>query len=354
MKKVIALIMTAVIVVSTSACSGAKSDKDSSKVSEKNLTKMDTIMTLKAYGDSAEKANNEAADRIDEIEKMASSTLEDSDVYRINKAAGKEYVKVHPEILKMLKTALEFSKMSGGAFDITVGPLINLWKIGTPEQRIPSDAEIKASLTLVGYDKISINEAEGSVMLQKEGMAIDLGGIAKGFTADEVLSIYKKYGVKSAIINLGGSSIYGMGIQPDGSAWNVGIQHPRKTRNEGNLGIVKIAEQAVSTSGDYERYFEKDNKRYHHILDPHTGYPADTGVMSDTIIVEGNEPDASMKADLLTTAVFVLGPENGLKFVDKISNIECFITTKDYKLYTSAGYKNDIANLDTDFTLIKE
>ncbi len=134
----------------------------------------------------------------------------------------------------------------------------------------------------------------------------------------------------------------------------VGIQHPTKTRNEGNLGIVKIAEQAVSTSGDYERYFEKDNKRYHHILDPHTGYPADTGVMSDTIIVEGNEPDASMKADLLTTAVFVLGPENGLKFVDKISNIECFITTKDYKLYTSAGYKNDIANLDTDFTLIKE
>ncbi|MDP4091579.1 MAG: FAD:protein FMN transferase, partial [Bacillota bacterium] len=267
---------------------------------------------------------------------------------------GKNFVKVHPEVLKMIKTSIEYSKLSGGAFDISVGPLINLWKIGTPEARIPSQAEINAALPLVGCDKISINEKDSSVMLQKEGMSVDLGGIAKGFTADEVFSIYKKFGIKSALINLGGSSIYGLGTKPDGSSWSVGVQHPRKERNQSYLGIIKIASQAVSTSGDYERYFEQNGKRYHHILDPHTGYPADTGVMSDTIVVEGNEPDCSMKADLLTTTVFVLGPQKGLQFIDKISNIECFITTTDMKLYTSAGYRNDISNLDPSFTLVPE
>lgn len=338
----IVLVFTALVLVS---CSNNKI------VYEESATKMDTVVTLKAYGPNAEAAVKEAFKRIDEIEQMASSAIETSDVSKINNAAGKEYVKVHPEIIKIIKTAIQYSKLSGGAFDITVGPLIKLWDIGTSNERVPSDLEIKALLPLVGYDKISINEKDNSVMLQRPGMSIDLGGIAKGFTADEVEKIFEKYNIKDGLINLGGSSIYTIGQNAKGQPWSVGIQHPREERNKGYLGVIRLSDKAISTSGDYERYFIQDGKRYHHILNPFTGYPAESGVIADSIIIDGSIPDRSMLADLLTKLVFVLGPEKGMEILDSIPEVDYLAVTTDFEIYTSPGLKGKIQNIGPEFKL---
>ncbi|HEY5560949.1 MAG TPA: FAD:protein FMN transferase, partial [Clostridiaceae bacterium] len=199
---------------------------------------------------------------------------------------------------------------------------------------------------------ISINEANSSVKLMKVGMSIDLGGVAKGFTADEVVKVFKKFGVKSAIINLGGSSIYTLGKKPDNTLWSIGIQHPRKEKNEGNICIVKLDQDALSTSGDYQRFFIKDGKRYHHILNPATGYPADTGVMSDTILVGSNVPDCNMIADILTKITFVSGVDKGLKIIDSLSDISCMAVTTDYKIYKSSKWDTKLEDLSPNFKIV--
>ncbi|MDF2803902.1 MAG: thiamine biosynthesis protein ApbE [Anaerocolumna sp.] len=322
------------------------------QVFEQQEFKMDTIMNLKAYGSKAENAVKEAYNRIDEIEQMASAQIATSDVSMINTNAGKEYVKVNPEIILMLKTAVKYSELSEGAFDITVGPLIKLWGIGSENERIPSDTEIKEALTLVGYKNISINEEDNSVMLLKEGMSIDLGGIAKGYAADEVVKIFKNKGIKSALINLGGSSMYTLGLKPDDSLWSIAIQHPRKDKNGNYAGIIKMSDQALSTSGDYERYFISDGKRYHHIMNPFTGYPADAGVMSDTIVISGDNPNGNMLADILTKVTFVSGTEKGLSIIDSLEGVECLAITTSNKIYKSSGWTLGVEDVSSDFIIM--
>jgi len=346
-KKILAMGMCLSLILSLAACS----TKNDVKV-DKSATKMDTVMQLSAYGSKATKAIDAAYTRIDEIEQMASSAISTSDVSKINAAAGKEYVVVHPEIIKIIKTSLIYSKLSKGAFDITISPLITLWGIGTPTEKIPTAAQIKEKLALVNYKNISINDADNSVKLMKPGMAIDLGGIAKGFTADEVIKIFKDYGIKTALINLGGSSIYTMGEKPDKTLWSVGIQHPRKERNEGFVGIIKMPQSALSTSGDYERFFIKDGKRYHHILDPATGYPAYAGVMSDTVIIDSSIPDCNMLADILTKLTFVSGVDKGLKIIDNLKGISCMALTTDYKIYKSTNWKTQLDSIDPGFKVV--
>jgi FAD:protein FMN transferase len=348
-KKIFAVIICIMLVVPTVACT----KKESTVPVDKQALKMDTVMDLRVYGSKANEAIDAAYKRIDEIEQIASADIATSDVSLINNAAGKDYVKVHPEIIKMLNTAIKYSKLSDGAFDVTVRPLIKLWGIGTSSERLPSDAEIKALLPLVGYKNISINEQDNTVKLMKAGMGIDLGGIAKGFAADEVVKVFKKYGIKNALINLGGSSIYTMGQKPDGSLWSVAIQHPRKDKSEGYLGVIKLPESALSTSGDYERFFIQNGKRYHHIINPFTGYPADTGVMSDTIIIDSNTPDANMLADTLTKVTFVSGVEKGFKIINSLPGVSCMAETTDYKIYQSKAWNKSVDNLSPDFTVVK-
>lgn len=312
---------------------------------------MDTIMDIKAYGPKAGKAIDAAFQRIDEIEQMASASIETSDIGKINLAAGKDYVKVSPEILKMMKTAVAYSKLSDGAFDITVGPLIKLWGIGTDQERIPKKSEIDKALPLVGYQNISINEADSSIKLLKEGMSVDLGGIAKGFAADETVRILKEYGVKSAVISLGGSSVYTLGQKTDGSLWAVAVQHPRQNEDNKYACIIRMPEKALSTSGDYERFFIKDGKRYHHILDPFTGYPAEAGVMSDTIVINNDIPDCNMLADILTKVTFVSGVEKGFKIIDSQPGVECLAVTADYKIYKSSGWEDGVEEVSPEFTI---
>lgn len=343
MRKNLICILIFIFTLLLPSCSGGSQEY------EETAAKMDTVMTLKAYGPNAETAVKESFKRVDEIEQMASANIETSDVSKINNASGKEYVKVHPEIIKMIKTSIQYSKLCEGAFDITVGPLIKLWGIGTSNEKVPSETEIKAMLPLVDYNKIIINETDSSIMLEIQGMSIDLGGIAKGFTADEIQKIFKKYGIQNGLINLGGSSIYAMGSNTKGTPWSVGLQHPRAQQNQAYLGILKVSDKSVSTSGDYEKYFIKDGKRYHHILNPFTGYPADSGVICDTLIIDESVPDHSMLADLLTKIVFVLGPQKGIKLLESIPGVSCMAAASDYKVYTSPGMQGLIENLSTDF-----
>lgn len=345
MKKIICTLIACISI--GLICSSCASEKNQHY--EKSNIVMDTAVTLSAYGENSKEAVEESFKRLDEINEMASVSISTSDVYKINSASGKNYVKIHPEIFKMIKNSMEYSQLSDGAWDITLGPIINLWGIGTDNERIPLDEEIKAKLLLVGYEKISINENDNSVMLQKEGMAIDLGGIAKGFATDEVLKIYKKYNIENGLINLGSSSIYALGKNKDNNDWSVGIKHPRSEDPSAYMGIIKLSNESLSTSGDYERCFIKDNKRYHHIIDPKTGYPVDNGVISDTIVIDGNTVDNGMLCDLLTTTVFTLGPEKGLKLIDSLHNVSCEITTSDHKVYTSEGFKDRIIDLNKEF-----
>lgn len=343
-KNICALLVFISIVLNFTSC-----DSSRNKYYEKSNIVMDTVVTLSAYGENSKEAVEESFKKLDEINEMASTNIDTSDIYKINNSSGENYVQVHPEIMKMIETSIKYSKLSDGAFDITLGPIIDLWGIGTDNERVPSNEEIKAKLPLVGCDKISINEEESSVMLQKKGMALDLGGIAKGFAADEVLKIYKKYNIENGLINLGSSSIYAVGKNKDNNKWAVGIKHPRSEDSKDYLGIIKLSNEALSTSGDYERYFIKDNKRYHHIIDPKTGYPADNGVMSDTIVIDNNDEDKNMLADLLTTTVFILGPEKGLNLIKTLPNVSCEITTSDYKVYTSDDFKDRIIDLNKEF-----
>jgi len=348
MKKLLCvLVIGSLAFFSFSSCASSKNEPY-----EKTNLVMDTPVTLKAYGINAQKAVEESFKILDKIDNMANVTKSNSDISKINSASGKGYVKVNPEIMKMVETSIKYSKLTDGAFDITLGPIINLWGIGTDKERLPSDAEIKAKLSLVGYSKIRINEKDNSIMLLKEGMALDLGGIAKGFAADEVLKIFKKYNIENGLINLGSSSMYAIGKNESDKQWAIGIKHPRSDNPDNYLGIIKISNEALSTSGDYERYFIKSGKRYHHIIDSKTGYPSESGVMSDTIVIQGKVPDNSMIADILTTTVFVLGPEKGLKFVESLPNVACEVTTSDNKIYTSKGFKTQIENLNKDFNFV--
>ena len=316
---------------------------------EKSNIVMDTVVTLSAYGANSKEAVEESFKRLNEINEMASTNISTSDIYKINSSSGIEYVKVRPEILKMIETSIEYSKLSDGAFDITIGPIINLWGIGTDNEKIPSEEEIKSKLQLVGYDKISINENDSSVRLEKQGMSIDLGGITKGFAVDEVLKIYKKYNIENGLINLGSSSIYALGKNKDNNDWSVGIKNPRSEEANEYMGVIKLSDESLSTSGDYERYFIKDNKRYHHIIDPKTGYPVDNSVISDTIVVNDDTQNSGMQADILTTTVYTLGSEKGLKLINSLPGVSCEITTADYKVFTSEGFKGRITDLNKEF-----
>lgn len=354
-KRIMKIFAVAVCIVAVTACIvvvAIKAYSNQNQKVEKSAQKMDTIMTLTAYGTNASEAIDAAYKRIDEIEQMASSSISTSDVSQINDAAGEGYVKVHSEILKMIKTAVKYSKLSDGAFDITVSPLIKLWGIGTDDERIPSDSEIEAILRFVGYNNISINEQDSSIKLMNKGMSIDLGGIAKGFAADEVVKIFKEYGIKSAIISLGGSTIYTIGNKTNGGLWSIAIENPRSTESESYLGVINMSEKALSTSGDYERYFIKDGKRYCHIFNPFTGYPADSGVMSDTIVIDSDVTDCNMLADICTKIVFVYGVEKGFKIIDNVPGVACMAVTTDYQVYESSNWNLQIDDLDSKFKIV--
>lgn len=303
--------------------------KPQSSVTKTNFL-LDTLIQITAYGDNASGAIDMAFDRINDIQKKMTAGGDDSEVIEINNNAGKDFQKVSPDTFYVIKKGIYYSESSHGRFDITIGPLVKLWGIGTDKARVPSPEEIKIALRHVNYKNAVLNENENSVMLKEPGMAIDLGAIAKGYAADEAVRILKENGIKSAAADLGGN-IYVIGKKPNGSPWKIGIQDPFEPRGN-TFATVDVSDRTLVTSGVYERYFMKDGKRYHHILDTSTGYPVDNGLVSVTII-----SDSSIDADALSTTVFALGLKDGMKYVEKTPHIEAVFVTEDRRVYTSSG-----------------
>jgi thiamine biosynthesis lipoprotein len=239
----------------------------------------------------------------------------ESDVARINAQAGIRPVKVSGDLIGVLERALYYAELSGGAFDPTVGPLVKLWGIGTEAARIPGEGDIQGALALVNWRDVLIDREGGTVFLRKPGMALDLGAIAKGYAADEAAALAEKGGVRRAVIDLGGN-ILALGAREKDAPWRIGLQDPAGER--GNyLGIVPVQNKSVVTSGVYERFFEAEDRRYHHILSTQNGRPVDNGLLAVTIIA-----DRSIDADALSTAVFSLGWEKGRPLIESIPGAE--------------------------------
>lgn len=289
-----------------------------------------TIINQEVYGANAQKASDEVSARIKELDALWAINSPGGDINKLNNNSGLGYVELNPETISILKEARKISDLSGGAaFDITVAPLVKAWGISTDNPQIPADDVRQKLVALVNYQDVLVDEATNSASLQKTGQMVDLGGIAKGYIGDMAIEIYKKNGITSAFANLGGNVVV-LGSKPDGSAWKVGIQNPRGQNSE-IVGVVEVADKAVVTSGDYQRYFIKDGKRYCHIIDPHTGYPIDSGLMSVTIIAS-----SSTDADGLAKAI-VLGLDKGMDLVKRYGQAEAIFITNDKKIFVTPG-----------------
>lgn len=309
-------------------------------------TLLHTAVQIQIFHPNQETAMDEAFNYMRAMEKIFSTNLEGSDIYNINQAAGKEAVKVHPETFKVIKKAIEVAKQSQGLFDISIGALTNLWKIGDEDARVPEDWEIKEALKHIDYTKVILDEKNGTVKLAEEGMALELGGISKGYIGSGVVDIFKKYKITTAIINLGGNVVV-MGTNPDNpEGWNVGVQDPDKTRGE-IVGAQRVISGAVVTSGIYERYLEVDGKRYHHIMDPNTGYPLDNNISSVTVFAP-----TSFEGDAYSTALFLLGIDKGLALIDQLEGFEVAYIDKDKGIHLSKGLKDTFQLTNKDYHIV--
>lgn len=325
---------------------------------------LDTLITIKATGNNASEAIDAAMERIREIENTMSAHLEGSEIWNINQKGYKQDVPVSRDTLAVIQRAIHYSRLTDGYFDISVKPLVDLWQIGTEHPRVPEEQEIEAALDKIDYRQIIVDENSQTVRMAQQGMGIDLGGIAKGYAADEAVRVLKEYGIESAYADLGGnlivlgqkknkigwmqhllSKIKGRKIDLYDD-WRIGIQNPFEGRGL-HMAAVEIANQCVVTSGPYERNFEVDGKLYHHILDPYTGYPAERGLISATIISE-----KSIDADALSTSLYLLGEERGLALIETLPGIEAITINHDMEVRVTSGLKGKINIVDKEFKLV--
>ncbi|SFS88407.1 thiamine biosynthesis lipoprotein [Halolactibacillus miurensis] len=301
-----------------------------------------TVVNLSVYDEGKEAAVSGAFDLISDWEAVLSDEVATSEVSAINKNAGKEPVKVSEPVFNLVKEAIHYGELSNGGFDVTTGPLTNLWRIGYDDARKPSQAEIDDTLPIVDYTKIELDETNQTVYLPSENMELDLGGIAKGFIADEVVKYFDAEDVTTAIIDLGGN-VYVKGNRPSGEEWTVGVQNPYLGRGQ-LLGRIRASDLSVVTSGIYERYLEVDGEQYHHILDPKTGYPYDNEIAGVTIVSE-----TSVAGDALSTSVFSLGLDDGLALIETLEDVEAVFVTKDKRIVLSSGLTNQFEVLNENF-----
>lgn len=273
---------------------------------------MGTEVTITLAAESASEAGaaiDAGMAEIRRFDRMMSLYQDDSEITKVNMAAGKAPVKVSPEMIEVVEAANRVSRLTDGAFDITVGPLVVLWQMRLKEGRAPTEKEIAAIKPRVNYRNIAVDKKASTLFLRKKNMIMDLGGVAKGYAADKTAELFNKRGIKNGIIALAGD-IRVMGLRPDGSPWHIGVQHPRE--KDKTLAVLKLSDKSISTSGDYERFQIVGKNRYHHIIDPRTGKPSE-GLISVTVI--GN---SGALVDPLTTALFIVGKEKAMKLVKKL------------------------------------
>lgn len=337
----IAVLLIVVVMITFTACQNKRENGTQPKDATTFL--MGTVVQMRVYGSNAQEIIDNSFARLREIENEMSTNIVSSEISRINTHPGED-IKVNADTYRVIKKAVEYANLTNGKFNPAIGPLVKLWGIGTENARVPAEDEIKEALKLVNYQWIDLDDEQMTVMLEKQGMSLDLGAIAKGYAADEVRRIVKDSRVVSAYVNLGGNVLV-IGEKPDGTPWKVGIQDPR--HNRGNvMASIDVRDKTLVTSGNYERYFEKDGVIYHHILDPDTGYPADSGLLSCTIITTD-----SFDADALSTSIFILGPAKGLELLEEIDGVEAMLITKDLGIILSSGIEGEVDILNDDFQL---
>ena len=286
---------------------------------------MNTYMTFTAYGEGAEDALVDARVRVEEVEALWSVTDEGSEIYRANHSGG-EPVNVSEETAELVSFALEMAEKTDGALEPTIYPVLRAWGFTTDTKQVPSQEEIDALLEDVGHEKITL---DGTLLTVPEGTELDLGAVGKGYAGDLAAEAVRARGIECAILSLGGN-IQAVGSRPDGTDWRVGLRSPWE---DGTLGVLRVSDQAVVTSGGYENYFEdEDGNVYWHILDPETGYPAKSGLLSVTIIC----PQGRM-GDALSTALFVMGPQKAEEYWRENGDFEMILVTEEGEILITEG-----------------
>lgn len=301
----------------------------------RDIFAMDTYMNLKVYSND-ENILDISQEKISQLEKLFSVTDENSDLWKINHSNGQE-VSISDETAEILQKSLEVCNSTNGALDISIYPVLKEWGFTTNLYKVPTQDRIELLLKNVNYRNISLDDNNISI---PEDYQIDLGSVAKGYTGDCLMNIFKENGVQSALVNLGGN-VQAYGTKPDGSLWNVAIKNPFSSNEE--MCIVSISDKAVITSGNYERYFtDDDGNRYWHILDTATGYPADNGLVSVTII-----GDSGTMCDALSTALFVMGTEKAIEYWKNDHSFDMILVSSDKTIYFTRGLKNSFKNISS-------
>lgn len=323
MKKALIAVMLCVALFLTGCQSKAAEPRKQSTV----VFYFDTVVTITVYSND-ENILSGLDEECLRYENMLSKTVEGSDVWNINHANG-ERVAVNEETRELILTALEFSRLSDGRFDITVEPCVALWDF-TSEDRgtLPDADELAAAAEKVDWTKVDVND-EG--VLIPEGMSIDLGAIAKGYISDRIADYFVEKGVESALLNVGGN-VRTVGLKPDGSNWRIGIQDPEGVRDQSIVGVATLGDNAVVTSGIYERGFILDDVVYHHILDPNTGWSVQNELAGVTIVAK-----EACTADALSTTVFAMGLEEGSEFIESFDGVDAIFVTRDGDISWTSG-----------------
>lgn len=291
---------------------------------------MDTVMSIRVYDGGGEDAIQAARQEVERLDKLLSRTATDSEISALNSHAGDgTLVSMEPEVIQLLAFAQSISQLLPGDFDITIAPVMDAWGFTTEEQHVPSDAALSAAMALVDSSLLTVDEEASAARLEQAGMEVDLGAVAKGFAASRAEAVLREHDVTSALVDLGGN-ITAIGSKLDGSPWQVAVKDPQNTSEA--LCVLSLSDQTASTSGGYERYFEQNGVIYHHIIDPKTGYPAQSGLLSVTV-VSSNQ----MLADALSTALFVAGEEDALAFWRSRDDFELVLCTEDNRVIVTEG-----------------
>ena len=299
-------------------------DPKANESESSELYAMDTVMSLTAYGSHAREALDSASAEIQRLDKLFSISSETGDIYRVNRDGEGD---LSEDTRSLLASALEYGKDTNGIFDCTIEPVMEAWGFTTKNYRIPSDSELAELLSHVDASTVTLS---GNHVTLPEDVKLDLGGIAKGFTSARVMEVFKNSGVTSGIISLGGN-VQTLGTKPDEKLWRVGIQDPNDLN--AMFAVVEVSDEAVITSGAYQRYFEENGVHYHHIIDPRTGYPAESGLTSVTII----SPDGTL-ADALSTSLFIMGPDDASAFwQNHRDKFEAIMMTENGEVLVTSG-----------------
>lgn len=294
---------------------------------KEELFAMDTYMNLCAYGEQSQKAVEAASAEIQRLDELLSVTGESGDVYQLNQLGQRQ---VEADTLAVISRAVDVSKETDGLFGCTITPVMKLWEFRDGNFRVPSPEELAEQLAKVDGSKVRI---EGNTVTLLDGVTVDLGAIAKGYTSQRIMEVYRENDVTSGIVSLGGN-VQTLGRKPDGSLWRVALEDPRNS--EDYFGILDVENKAVITSGGYQRNFTENGKLYHHIIDPRTGYPAENGFISVTIVSE----DGTL-ADALSTALFIMGPEKAEAFWKEHKDLfDAVMMTDDGKILMTKGLRD--------------